>query len=343
MTSLEVMNLDDKLNKQFSNFSLVIPNPQQDHPWSLKHLHSDFIELRTLFWDKKSFLTLQDAISCYKDDDIEVGMKLEKKIEDEMSSSNTEINDKWIERFESIFSVLKIRDDVFEDDYPFTYNIENCALKLKNVLSDNQKLYLYLLIVSNLNNFKIVQNVLTSEFETFSKEALQQYLPEFIVEEFGKNTQYSGNTVEKIKKLSAKLNVTIDEECIQKNIVENASQDKGLDIIGWRPFKDEIASMVIILGQCACGKDWAEKKNDTLHYEDSYFYFRKIRPIHATFIPYGLVHDTEEFYQNDKTNSKLIFERKRIIDMVKHRIEIFKNSDSYAVVERCISETAIEV
>lgn len=342
MKSLGVMNLDDKLNRQFSNFSLVTPNPQQDHPWSLKHLHSDFIELITLFWDNNSLLTLQDAITFYKDNDVEVEMKLEKKIEDEMSSPNTEINDKWIERFEGIFSVLKIRDDVFEDDYPFTYNIHNSALKLKNVLSDNQKLYLYLLIVSNLNNFKILQNVLTSEFETFSKEALQQYLPEFIVEEFGKNTQYSGNTVEKIKKLSAKLNVDIFEKGAQ-NIPESASQDKGLDIIGWKPFKDGIASKVIILGQCACGKDWAKKKYDTLPYEDSYFDFRKIRPIHATFIPYGLVHDTEEFYQNDDTNSRLVFERKRIIDMVKHRIEIFKNSHSYVVVERCISETAIEV
>ena len=331
------MNLDDKLNLQFTKFSLKSPNPKQDHPWFLRHLNADFIELRTLFWDNSSFVTIQDAISFYKDNSIEIKENKDGKLEDEMSSSNDEI---WYRKFLEIFSILEERDVVFEEDYPFNY--ENDKLKLKDELSANHKLYLYLLISSNLNNFKTLQDVITSEFERFSKEALQQYLPEFVVEEFGRNSTYSGNTINKIKKLAAILNIDINNKGLQ-NIPKTASQDKGLDIVGWRSFKDEIASMIIILGQCACGKDWVNKKSETSYYKDSYLCFRKIEPLYAMFVPYALVHNNQEFYQNDKTNSKLIFERKRMLDMVMQRIEVFKNSDSFTIVERCIAEDAIEV
>jgi len=334
------MSLEDKLNKQFSKFSLKSPNPKQDHPWILEHLHADFIELRTLFWDNTSFVTIQDAISFYKDNNIEVVKEKDRRVEDDLSSPNAEIDESWNRKFLKIFSIIEEREVVFGDDYPFVYDKEK--IKLKENLNDIQKLYLYLLISSNLNNFSSLQDILTSEFETISKEALQQYLPSFIVEEFGKNSEYTGNTTKKIKELASKLNVDFVEKSL-KNIAKNASQEKGLDVVAWSPFEDTIASMIVILGQCACGKDWSKKKSETSYYEHSYLLFRKLKPLHAMFIPYGLVHFDDEFYQSDKTDSQLVFERKRIMNMVRNNIEVFKSSNSYSIVERCILEDAIEV
>lgn len=334
------MSLENKLKKQFTKFSLKFPNPKQDHPWILEHLHADFIELRTLFWDNTSFLTIQDVIAYYKDNNIEVDYKESNTVDDQLSSPNALRDEHWNRKFLGIFSIIEEREIVYGDTYPFIYYKEK--IKLKPELNDIQKLYLYLLISSNLNNFGSLTDILTSEFETISKEALQSYLPTFLVEEFGKNSEYSGNTVGKIKALAAKLNIGFNQTQLN-NISKNASQEKGLDVIAWAPFEDTLASMVIILAQCACGKDWIKKKSDTSYYEDSYLHFIKMKPAHAMFIPYGLVHFDDEFYQSDRTNARLIFERKRIIDYMSGNIGRFKTTNSYNIVEKCIEMDAIEV
>lgn len=334
------MSLENKFKKQFTKFSLKFPNPKQDHPWILEHLHADFIELRTLFWDNTSFMTLQDVISYYKDNSIEVDYKESNTVDDQLSSPNALKDEYWNSKFLSIFSIIEEREIVYGENYPFIYDREK--IKIKPNLNDNHKLYLYLLISSNLNNFSSLSDILTSEFETISKNAMQGYLPNFIVEEFGKNSEYSGNTETKIKALSTKLRIAFNQVELD-NISKNASQEKGLDVIAWAPFEDGLASMIIILAQCACGKDWVKKKSDTSYYEDSYLHFLKMKPAHALFIPYGLVHYEETFYQSDRTNAILIFERKRILDLVKNELQIFKKSNSYLIVEKCIELDAIEV
>ncbi len=334
------MNLEDKLTKQFTKFSLKSPNPKQDHPWILEHLHADFIELRTLFWDKTSFVTLQDAISFYKDNNIDVDFKKGTRVEDQLASEQVEIDEAWNSKFLKIFSIIEEREIIYGEDYPFVYDKEK--IKIKTEITDNQKVYLYLLISSNLNNFSSLQDILTSEFESLSKFALSQYLPSFIVEEFGKNSEYTGNTISKIKALSEKLKIKYREDQL-KNIAKTASQEKGLDIVGWAPFEDELASMLVVLAQCACGKDWTKKKSDTTYYSDSYLDFIKLKPTHAMFIPYGLVHYDVNFFQSDRTNSRLIFERKRIVTLMKKNIEKFKELRSYSIVDRCIEFDAIEV
>jgi len=334
------MNLEDKINKQFLKFSLKSPNPNQNHPWVLEHLHADFIELRTLFWDKTSFVTMQDAISFYKDNEIKIDFVEGNQIEDQLSSSKTEVDEHWSSKFYKIFSIIEERDLIYDEDYPFIYQKEK--IKLKENLTDNNKLYLYLLIASNLNNFSKLADVLTSEFETISKDTLQKYMPNFIVEEFGKNSSYKGNTIDKIKALSHKLKVDYRQVELD-NLSINASQEKGLDVVGWAPFKDELASMIVVLGQCACGKDWPKKKVDTTFYEDSYLHFSKLKPTHAMFIPYGLVHYNETFFQSDRTNARLFFERKRILDLMKEDIDKFKGLQSFLIVEKCIDYDEIEV
>ena len=43
--NLREMSLESKINSQFDSFLLKAPDPKQDHPWHLEHLHADFIEL----------------------------------------------------------------------------------------------------------------------------------------------------------------------------------------------------------------------------------------------------------------------------------------------------------
>lgn len=327
------MSLLNKIDTQFQGFAIVPPDPKKDHPWHLKHLHADFIELLALLHDKGSYLTLQDAITYYKDYEFDIDFEESHLVEDSASSSTPEKNDKWVSTFQEIFSIVEDRATLYHTNYPF--DINGFKLKLKDNLGDSAKLYLYLLISSNLNNFRKTYDILTSEFESVSKLTLESYFPHLIVEEFGQNSSYVGNTINKIKALSTKLNITARITEVEQ-ISTIASKEKGLDIVGWRTFDDSISNMIIILGQCACGKKWVNKKGDTSEYEDSYLDFHKLKPIHAMFIPYGLVKSSGTFFQSDNSNGRLLFERKRIHELMSSKLKEFKNLQSYKIVEKCI-------
>lgn len=229
---------------------------------------------------------------------------------------------------------------IFDEDYPF--EIQNFKIKLKRNITDSGYVYLYLLVSSNLNNFDKLEDILTSEFESLSRLTLSSYFPNMEVVEFGQNTSFKGNTQLKIESLSKSLNIKqrITET---KQISKIANKEKGLDLVGWQKFEDNISNMIVVLGQCACGKNWTNKRGDTADYEDSYLDFHRLKPIHAMFIPYGLVSCDNTFFQASETNGRLLFERKRIVDLVKNKTNEFLNFKSYEIIQHLIDMERIEV
>ena len=119
-----------------------------------------------------------------------------------------------------------------------------------------------------LNYFKDVYSDLTTEFEQTSFEALRNFLPlNANVKQLGKNSDYTGDAQSKIRALAKDLNVSINENEI---IQIQGTQERGLDVIGWLPFKDQIPNMITILVQCACGTEWYKKQNKTKRFENAY-------------------------------------------------------------------------
>ncbi|MEZ4907965.1 MAG: hypothetical protein R2771_10100 [Saprospiraceae bacterium] len=64
------------------------------------------------------------------------------------------------------------------------------------------------------------------------------------VKEFGKNTEYKGNAIEKIKNLADDLDLAIDDYELNQ-VGERNNQERGLDIIGWLPFNDKCGNKVV--------------------------------------------------------------------------------------------------
>ena len=340
--NLKVMNLNNIVAEQFkSDFKLTSPNTKSKHPWHLEHLHADFIELKALFWQQDEWLTLSDVIEDYKDNHED--LEDEESETDEVGSDVTDKNDKLLSKFISIFQLLKDRKIVFEDDYPFEIDTVNNYIKLPNTnFSEKQLLYLNLLISSNLNNFnKSVHSILTKDFEKIAAKAMEGYFPKAIIREFGKNTTYKGNTIKKINNLSTELNLYKREDEVNKLAI-TAAQEKGLDLLAYIPFTDSVSSMVIVLGQCACGKNWVDKTGETYNYE-TYLDFYKLNPIHSIFIPYSLLINSRlGFYQSEKLFNRLLFERKRILESIQD-LSFFLQLNSYKIVQKSISVVAFEV
>lgn len=333
------MSLANKLKDLKNNFSLNAPDPKQEHPWHLVHLHADFIELKCMLWQKGSRLMIQDVITHYRDFNVDVGIKKSSLLSDQATNPASEINDEWQTKMLDIFEVLEERLCLYEDDYPF--EVGPNFLLLKENLSSKHKLYLSLLVASNLNSFSKVQSIVTSEFETFSKYIIQDLFPRMNVEEFGQNSHFRGNTIEKITALSKILKINNRQEFLNQ-LSTRANKEKGLDVVAWQPFNDEISNMLVFLAQCACGKDWTKKISETKSYE-TFLDFVRIHPIHLMFVPYGLAHYDKNFYQSEKTNGLLFFERKRFLDISEKKLEELIELDTFKIVDALLDDDFVEV
>lgn len=283
------------------------------------YLYADFVELVTIF-SKNGEVSIGDIQDRF------FGTK-----EYDNASERDEDETLLIQ----IFLLLQERSILFGNSYPFSFDNDKTLLVIKPILDDKHKFYIYLLISCKLNIFKTFKTELTDEFEFICKDALVKYLPNFaIVKNFGRNSAYAGNAINRIKGLATDLNLTFDEYELSQ-VSERNNQERGLDIVGWIPFEDKGMNLLIFLAQCACGKNFESKQHDTRRFKN-YLNFYKIDPIHVMFIPYSLINTREnKFYHSDLIEQDyLIFERKRIIEL--YDIASFKNFESFKVVESCL-------
>lgn len=321
------MSFEDKLTEQFDKLKLKVPHESK----YLTHLYVDYIELIALF-SNDSFITRGDLIDRLQDEGV---LEIEEgdEVLNEVGSDSAEQRDEHEAKVNTFFRIIEERTHIFGTNYPFSFSDNH--VKLHQNLAFKQELYLMLLIASNLDVFSKVKSELTSEFETVSFYALKNYLSSnAVVKEFGENSTYTGNTKERISQLANELGLEINEYEWNK-ISDQNTKERGLDIIGWVPFSDKIPNFLAILGQCACGKEWFKKQNETKRYEE-YIRFYKLSPVHSLFIPYSIVEMSKGFYQSDEINKgNLIFERNRIVELFDSE-KIFSAMLSKQVVKKSI-------
>lgn len=292
-----------------------------DYPIIQHYYYVDFIELLAL-------MAGEDGISVGDIHDRFYG-----EPDESVSAEDKDCQESFID---GLFLRIAERIEQYGDCYPFMIKDE-FTLAIKTNLSNCQKMYLFLLMASSLDFFKLFNTELTADFESISRDAMASFLPNAQIRAFGKNHEYEGTAVEKIKKLAKDIGLQIKESevnCISpKNV-----QERGLDIVGWMPFSDECPNKLIFLCQCACGKNFESKQGDTRMFR-SYYEFYKINPIHIMFVPYSLINPQDKrFFNSDRIydDGGLIFERLRILDLTKGLNEIFNNLRSKDLVEECI-------
>lgn len=328
------MSFNSKLEKQFQNLTIDSPKVSK----YIEHIYADYVELNALFLKEEvTIADISDKLKDVRDSNILEIEELDEEEEqmDEIASLEAERNDIIEERFYSIFNICKDRQDLYAtDEYPFI--ITETQIRLKDDLSEKQKIYVLLLLCSNLNCFDSIKNELTCDFELLSYYALISYLPsKAVVESFGKNSRYVGNAENKIRELANDIGVEVDESQLSFISPKNA-QERGCDIVAWVPFSDNIPNMLIALSQCACGKEWDTKQSDTQFFK-SYFRFEKSSLIHIMFIPYAISNTGYRFYQHDRVLDCLFFDRKRILEQFED-FEFFVKIKSLSAVEKSIRE-----
>lgn len=322
------MRLEEMLDLQLKAFS---PKPIR-YTANLAHLYADYLEMIASLRNG-DLVTAADLINRYKTEDGSVPQVSQVyagplRGETETAAEKEDSYDAWAAQ---VFFQVAERSRLFGTDYPFEHGID--SIRLKERLSTRQHIYLMLVLCSNLHFVPLLQQVLTKDFEALSKEALRSLLPATAeVKGFGKNSDYSGTAEEKIWQLAMDMNVEINEKQVKKVL---GNQERGLDVVGWIPFRDQYANFISMLMQCACGKDWFAKLNETRRYERGYLVFEGIKPIHILSVPRCL-HYRGDIYQSDEVHDVLLMERSRLMELIKSE-EFFSKSDSKKIVERLVS------
>lgn len=313
--------IDQKIKDFFSNFSLNIPEKFAENKL---YLYADYVELVAIFYNQAP-VSVGEIMSRFRDEGIFPQRKSD--------SDQAEENDKNETFVRNIFSILNDRNNLYADDYPFLYEEERAILK--NELSLKNKLYIFLLLASDLSTFKIFHTNITSEFEKVSFEALKEYLPvTAITKSFGSDTGFTGYFNDKLVQLATLMNVEPDRIFLESFSPRN-TKDGGLDIVSWIPFEDQISNFISVFVQCACGKDWNKKLSETRRFNRVLkMYLNRIN--HSIFIPYSLInYNKSEFYEHHEFGEDtLVFERKRILSLINGNI--LNELESKQIIDKCI-------
>lgn len=260
--------------------------------------------------------------------------------EDIKEGLKAELNDRYESEFIDLFNILKYRKNILEDNYPFI--IKRNSIKLKPNLSSQHKLYLLLLCCADLVKFeKDMQYKLTDEFEHIIYCALKKLLPNHIIKKLGSNSEYMGNTINKLKELGKDLNIPTYEDQIEE-IDIGANKEKGVDLIAWYKFSDNIPNTMIYLVQCACGKDTLHKIIEPDSYR-TYFNFDKFKksPIITLAIPKAVNtgRDHIEQIRDVATKNSLYLDRFRIMELSDNESGCLEILESFKLVEALIDKT----
>jgi len=275
-----------------------------------EYLFFDFIEIYSFFYNDE--VTKDEIENYFGDTEVDIlkyfSNFLEFNDDDDNHDEDNNVKESVIN---FTFECLKQRENLLGEKYPFIIN--NNSISLKEDLTIVQKIYLCLLFSSMLDRFMEFKSFLTTDFESITYCSLIELFPNYKVKEFGKNTDYTGSAREKILQLAKDLNVPEDTNEIRTIHLRN-NQEKGLDLVLWKPFKDKIPNMPIYLVQCACGKDWTKKFSEVKRYF-AYLNFKKPDPGLLFSTPYAL-NCNNSFYQNDDviSSESLLLDRFRILE-----------------------------
>lgn len=313
------MTFEEKITNSFQNFNNI---DKPDFVENKLNDYADFVELKCLLNGSNgiSFGDIQDSFFGNKE------------------YKSAESRDKDEKFLNNIFQIINQRITVFVEEYPFVMD-EDGQLLIKETIDWKHLFYLNMLISSALYVFHDFQGEVTTEFEKFSLHVLENLLPETAqIKDFGKNTDYEGNAIAKIRALAEDIGLRVSEDDIA-GISERNYQERGLDIVGWLNFKDISYNKIVYLAQCACGKKYESKAHDTRRFQN-YLKFYRTKPQHVLFIPYSLINPiNKKFHHSDLIEEDfLLMERKRIVSLF-YKENLFNDSVGRQIIESCLNYT----
>ena len=290
------------------------------------HLRADYVELLCLLHPDNQ-ISQDDVLSFYQNSkdtnqNIEVEEDLEIDAYEFVRMDSASQNDLWFKKAEDWFDHIDYRQHAFGENYPFYLSEGYKVLNLHDELTIMQKLYIYLLLASNLRCMKAdASKKLTDSFEYLCALVTQSYLSNkayvhiFGTSPYNKSGLFSINKpIEKIEKLAQLIQerVIIPEEDKEHF---NKGGDAGLDIVAWIPINDDQKGILLLFGQCACTEEWVTKQDSS-----SYDTWRPLitfttDPVNTIYFPFFYRKSSGGWHNSTKFRNTIPLDRLRIMHL----------------------------
>jgi hypothetical protein len=261
--------------------------------------------------------------------------------QNEKNLEKAEKNDKWESRADDSFRIIESRIIQFGDLYPFYLTDNKKALKLKETLND-EKMYIFLLLCSDLKYTIKFKKELTSSFESISLGSMKKLFPNGDIHLFGSSNTEDGEVEWASAKLwdklvwlggflNEKLNITEEE------LLPYDKGDRGIDIVGKIPVGDGLTNMPILFAQCACSpKDWVTKQHTISYSAWKQLITLSTDPNYLMFIPQSYRDSKGDWHDKTKIHSTVLFDRQRILSNFRDN-DSFKKYTAFPVVENILT------
>ena len=219
---------------------------------------------------------------------------------------------------EDCFTNLQWRQIAFGASYPFALAANARSFSAPEHLSDQQRLYCFLLLCSGLPFTERPYNGLTDAFERVSLVALRAASPVGSnVRAFGKNeTEYAGSKWERINTLGSEIGG--EGRCTEHTFRERDSGDGGIDLVAWLPLDDhERRNIPSALAQCACSRsEWSAKQSEISDNRLGNLIAPTHRWLQALFIPHCFRDSTGKWAVPGDVGQTVLFDRLRIVKQI---------------------------
>lgn len=191
---------------------------------------------------------------------------------------------------ESIFSLLRSRQNLLGTKYPFLVDGRGMSIKRRD-LDDENNLYIFLLCCSLLRYVpRTTLQELTTHFEFVSLEVLKALLPAAEVELFGTarthqgHSRFMGTALERVAGLAKELRGVLMAK--EGDFNPRDQGDNGLDLVAWIPMGDAAEGVPAFFAQCACGARWDGKQYQASYDRWGRWIHLSSPPTKMTFIPH---------------------------------------------------------
>jgi hypothetical protein len=147
-------------------------------------------------------------------------------------------------------------------------------------------------------------------FERLSAVAVKRYLSGDAVV-FGWPVQVGRHSSikDRVRELAERLNERFAEA------PRAEYKDRGVDVVGWKPFEEKRSNQIIILLQCAAGQDWRTKTTELpIGSWEQYMHWAR-NPIPAFAVP-SIISDAQ--WHDISREAGILFDRVRIINLLSY-------------------------
>jgi hypothetical protein len=163
-------------------------------------------------------------------------------------------------RLELIYQEMRRRRQVAGEIYPFVEYETGTGMKLTGLEGSLPYVFLLCLSVSEPLRAEKRQQEVEYLFDLVVMEALHNYLSgnsEVIHFGWPPTGARPKSFCKAVPWLAQELGIPTG-----KGVVRTVSKDGGLDVVAWKPFRDDREGFVAILAQCTIKEDWFDKAKD---------------------------------------------------------------------------------